>query len=253
MRSTSIAITVHPRVRGGDTTQLTDIGGDTGSSPRARGRRHRNDGRAETVRFIPACAGETAPARSRCRSPTVHPRVRGGDTLFDRLRERASGSSPRARGRHDALQRSAARRGFIPACAGETPSPISSVCRRRVHPRVRGGDDIPHEAGCAVVGSSPRARGRPARARRARRRRRFIPACAGETAAVVAKSSQSGVHPRVRGGDDRAHVSGPALLGSSPRARGRLLIYTASDHMSQAAGVRYLAEPSSPCAPVSSS
>ena len=73
-------------------------------------------------------------------------------------------------------------------------------------------------------GASPRARGTRIQRRRTLRLGRFIPACAGNTSLVRLGGSKEPVHPRVRGehlsSTERCHLPS----GSSPRARGTLLL-----------------------------
>lgn len=73
-----------------------------------------------------------------------------------------------------------------------------------------------------VAGSSPHARGRSLDPSEDVLVRRFIPACAGQIAVTAAHSSRSPVHPRVRGADALSPNTMLFLVGSSPRARGRL-------------------------------
>ena len=53
---------VHPRVCGEHIVQATITGDTDGSSPRVRGTRRRGKRDGRVVRFIPACAGNTAPS-----------------------------------------------------------------------------------------------------------------------------------------------------------------------------------------------
>jgi len=69
-------------------------------------------------------------------------------------------------------------------------------------------------------GSSPRARGTPHVCLPLRRRARFIPAGAGNTAAPPPPRSAGTVHPRGRGEHARAAFTASSFSGSSPRARG---------------------------------
>ena len=103
-----------------------------------------------------------------------------------------AGRQPPATGRRSARSRSTPSaspigcrqtpRRFIPACAGNTWYRPGRGCSRPVHPRVCGehnheGAHLEH-----VVGSSPRVRGTLNHASNCYCSRRFIPACAGNTA-----------------------------------------------------------------------
>ncbi len=90
----------------------------TGSSPLARGTRHRRPVGDQRRRFIPAGAGN-ATALARTRSITaVHPRWRGErEAEFD-FDDQQIGSSPLARGTLAAAPGAALGDRFIPAGAG---------------------------------------------------------------------------------------------------------------------------------------
>ena len=132
----------------------------------------------------------------------------------------AAGSSPRVRGTPELhlLRRRCER--FIPACAGN-----SRLARRRrgeaaVHPRVCGelqrqplGEHRPH-------GSSPRVRGTRLIESAGGVEQRFIPACAGNSAARRSASRPTSVHPRVCGELDPHFLAAAVAAGSSPRVRG---------------------------------
>jgi len=70
------------------------------------------------------------------------------------------------------------------------------------------------------IGSSPRARGIHPTGLRPEPQRRFIPACAGNTAVTPMRGSGQPVHPRVRGEYRNKRFRKTRHSGSSPRARG---------------------------------
>ena len=178
---------------------------EAGSSPRVRGTRRWGTACHVVLRFIPACAGNSA--RTNAGVQIVHgssPRVRGTRRQHPRphRRERfipacagnsrwvnlvnaaGNGSSPRVRGTRQHPTRLRRRMRFIPACAGN-----SKRCRRRagahpVHPRVCGELDRAIRRTCRVDGSSPRVRGTPGTLARGDGAVRFIPACAGNSLAA---------------------------------------------------------------------
>ena len=191
---------VHPRVRGEHDSLRRGIPGLTGSSPRARGTRGTHPPLLVGVRFIPACAGNTACSICAYTDRSVHPRVRGEHNEYADGRTYEDGSSPRARGTH-------------------APS---AACRSRgaVNPRVRGEHAHVPSPRSTLVGSSPRARGTLRQGEGGRQRGRFIPACAGNTARARARTTPPPVHPRVRGEHKRYLDEMPGVSGSSPRARG---------------------------------
>ena len=94
-----IRIAVHPHVRGEDGGHQSKTGPDTGSPPRAWGRRPIARRRRVGPRFTPTCVGKTIPLRGKRTSLPVHPHVRGEDGWFRSCSLRLSGSPPRAWGR----------------------------------------------------------------------------------------------------------------------------------------------------------
>ncbi len=133
-----------------------------------------------------------------------------------------SGSSPPARGTRCGTLRPQPAVRFIPACAGNTIGSSGSSTAPTVHPRLRGEHVCPFDQAVSNVGSSPPARGTHHPLPLPEYSSRFIPACAGNTAACRATLGEVAVHPRLRG--EHLH-SNSALLdgdGSSPPARGTL-------------------------------
>ena len=171
-------------------------------------------------RFIPACAGNSYRRKERCQAPPVHPRVCGEQFMPDVERDFSCGSSPRVRGTDKmsfVLTRS---HRFIPACAGNSCALVRVTSPTTVHPRVCGEQITERISTLHTHGSSPRVRGTAQRARSARCRRRFIPACAGNSAASPISTLPAPVHPRVCG-EQRCRASKRCVgHGSSPRVRG---------------------------------
>ena len=155
-------------------------------------------------RFIPACAGNSETPASRLAATTVHPRVCG------ELHERERILPPNGR--------------FIPACAGNSLDERPANAPMAVHPRVCGELTSPKRQGRPAAGSSPRVRGTRDRRPADRRRRRFIPACAGNSRRPAALRPRPSVHPRVCG-ELAGHAANmidaerfiPACAGNSPR------------------------------------
>ena len=193
---------------------------DAGSSPLARGTPPPGGAGRREHRFIPARAGNTAPAPARWRSGSVHPRSRGEHPVTTGRSARTIGSSPLARGTPRLRSADDPSRRFIPARAGNTgpgPRPSGSTA---VHPRSRG----EHQPRLPVIsgygGSSPLARGTRPPPIHTRSETRFIPARAGNTGRPGSGAGAGAVHPRSRGEHvvlDDVASNGP---GSSPLARG---------------------------------
>ena len=153
--------------------------------------------------IIPACAGSTKPSSVMLVNfPGSSPHARGAPPLPS-SRSRAPWDHPRMRGEHLLRQHEGSRyQGIIPACAGST-----SMKRAMSSP---------------IWGSSPHARGAPARCGGRAKRGGIIPACAGSTSSLVLLRQLAEDHPRMRG----EHRSGLCRCrpsrGSSPHARGAL-------------------------------
>ena len=79
-RATSIEA-VHPRVCGEQVKTKWLITKETGSSPRVRGTAYPKISHPESLRFIPACAGNSFGATHRDSKYAVHPRVCGEQNL----------------------------------------------------------------------------------------------------------------------------------------------------------------------------
>ncbi len=151
------------------------------------------------------------------------------------------GSPPRVRGRPNLVEYLIYGIRFTPACAGQTGKQPFSVDAISVHPRVCGADFSacggtvgltvhPRVCGADVLpavefqhvrGSPPRVRGRHRVVWLVIRRRRFTPACAGQTSLNASMVSSIAVHPRVCGADDALRSVFGGGLGSPPRVRGR--------------------------------
>ena len=125
------------------------------------------------------------------------------------------------RGKRDFSGGSLARRGSIPACAGETGDIQIYRDEGEVYPRVCGGNGrcaTPKKTG---GGLSPRVRGKHPIPQCDVVLVRSIPACAGETAAGVMATPVGEVYPRVCGGNCRHCSKRKWARGLSPRVRGK--------------------------------
>ncbi len=151
------------------------------------------------IRFIPACAGNSARSMVRFSISSVHPRVCGELLFVDDPRPDLIGSSPRVRGTRRYKASESLRSRFIPACAGNSPEVWLPNPSGPVHPRVCGELAWAFRILSGLYGSSPRVRGTPWRHHSPRYRYRFIPACAGNSSTVDSTGKMKSVHPRVCG------------------------------------------------------
>ena len=173
----------HPRSRGvyhdGEKFRIAF----RGSSPLARGLLGRRPRTHTRIRIIPARAGFTPYAVTRCARWRDHPRSRGVYRLFSQSSVRRQGSSPLARGLLMSRCVGLCARRIIPARAGFTPPPTRPAAGFTDHPRSRGVYSAPDSAALSAEGSSPLARGLRSARRCARSCPRIIPARAGFTRA----------------------------------------------------------------------
>ena len=111
---------------------------------------------------------------------------------------------------------------IIPAHAGQTSPRWWTPSFRTDHPRACGAnDDFLVQLG-AMVGSSPRMRGKRCVGRVQHPWPRIIPAHAGQTRRDISTSGRSPDHPRACGANAWSPVYGRQDAGSSPRMRGKL-------------------------------
>ena len=151
-------------------------------------------------RIIPARAGFTWRRRTGSPRSEDHPRSRGVYATNHTANFNLPGSSPLARGLRNESHRQFQSAGIIPARAGFTATSSTGSVPREDHPRSRGVYARTRRIPATSRGSSPLARGLPARAALVRGGARIIPARAGFTLEMWG---------------DR-----PAICGSSPLARG---------------------------------
>ena len=196
----SFAPSVHPRVCGEQTTLGTKGTAAHGSSPRVR--------------------GTDLLCLENFHFSTVHPRVCGEQEFDSRRKLRRFGSSPRVRGTEPSDELHGFPRRFIPACAGNS-NRIASFCKSTaVHPRVCGEQSSFCPPYSILYGSSPRVRGTVLYSGAFCRRRRFIPACAGNRPRAASPRTRPTVHPRVCGEQSPDRTVLIDRSGSSPRVRG---------------------------------
>ncbi len=171
-------------------------------------------------RFIPARAGNSAPAPRSGWRRSVHPRACGEQDAPVWNRCSVAGSSPRVRGTDDRASRTYPPVRFIPARAGNRTGPIRSRPTRPVHPRACGEQLMMVWRVMANIGSSPRVRGTVTTAFAVGGPVRFIPARAGNRLAPDPLVGLRPVHPRACGEQVTWLVFAATSAGSSPRVRG---------------------------------
>ena len=212
---------VHPCVCRGDVGPAGCGKSHMGSSLRVQGRQTNALVLSRHIRFIPACAGATRKRWHKHSMPRVHPCVCRGDRsvltavvpwLGSSLRVQGrpipkrclgpeGGSSLRVQGRRFSPWLPWGIVGFIPACAGATPTSHD-------------------EPGC-IGGSSLRVQGRHAGNGAHVTGIGFIPACAGATVDLARGLYRRRVHPCVCRGDLAGLVLPKPVMGSSLRVQGR--------------------------------
>ena len=173
---------VHPRWRGEHRTSGIAVTHRRGSSPLARGTPERVLIGRNLGRFIPAGAGNTEASNGAALRASVHPRWRGEHYRLSDDRNAVCGSSPLARGTPPAAGEKQTGQRFIPAGAGNTRARPQAPRQPPVHPRWRGEHDKIPPLIIKGSGSSPLARGTPAKGCESAAQFRFIPAGAGNTA-----------------------------------------------------------------------
>ena len=132
---------VYPRVGGGNLMTTPIVSGVGGLSPRGRGKLQRFKQSPLVSGSIPAWAGETNGSISLDIQPKVYPRVGGGNLVRYVSVNISIGLSPRGRGKLGGALTCPAKRGSIPAWAGETFSFRLTRLAGQVYPRVGGGNE----------------------------------------------------------------------------------------------------------------
>ena len=110
----------HPRAGGENLMPVLSQLGETGSSPRGRGKHQVRWRHQEHSRLIPARAGKTIDDGLHKVHRRAHPRAGGENARVGRGAGSLAGSSPRGRGKPHRRDHQPRRRGLIPARAGKT-------------------------------------------------------------------------------------------------------------------------------------
>ena len=149
----------HPRVCGEHCARRIPVAIRTGSSPRMRGTLIDEFLNVDTVRIIPAYAGNTPCIVHIQRNLLDHPRVCGEHRAGHGFAETIRGSSPRMRGTQRIHAYVACSERIIPAYAGNTMIKKLPRLTLRDHPRVCGEHLPALYIYKTYQGSSPRMRG----------------------------------------------------------------------------------------------
>ena len=176
-------------------------------------------------RLIPARAGNTSPVSVTLSPMPAHPRSRGEHVSLIFLLILACGSSPLARGTRLHSVPCGVRHRLIPARAGNTTISRATSMPPAAHPRSRGEHIQENEPMMVISGSSPLARGTLLMYLYSTTLGRLIPARAGNTPFLCPKTVGSQAHPRSRGEHVNPRPRRVWIIGSSPLARGTLVVY----------------------------
>ena len=190
---------VYPRWRGEHINVDSRRAYRSGLSPLARGTRPRQGYAVQEIRFIPAGAGNTCSPAYQTGNAPVYPRWRGEHGEYAVWEVNNGGLSPLARGTHSNRCDGKRDRRFIPAGAGNTNSKCANHHANSVYPRWRGEHTEYLPQVMYWSGLSPLARGTRLIVLLIIRRKRFIPAGAGNTRLAHYDFSGVPVYPRWRG------------------------------------------------------
>ena len=211
----------HPRACGANLVISTVFSGSYGSSPRMRGKRREEGAFRLQIRIIPAHAGQTSLWMGLSLCPADHPRACGANASAAPAKTPDAGSSPRMRGKRRNLFYFLCFGRIIPAHAGQTMRSKSKASASPDHPRACGANVPARAFGIFARGSSPRMRGKRFVGRDAIKMHRIIPAHAGQTGLTFPGWGRTSDHPRACGANFHGGFGVGAIIGSSPRMRGK--------------------------------
>ncbi len=213
---------VHPRSRGAAPPLPYTKQPALGPSPLTRGSPAAPPTPQPEAGSIPAHAGQPARPSRLWTAPGVHPRSRGAAVMVRTTPSRREGPSPLTRGSPFQALAGAARRGSIPAHAGQPHLSQRREPQRGVHPRSRGAAPAWMKGISAWPGPSPLTRGSPVLQDRHGLGLGSIPAHAGQPLHRCRPPARGRVHPRSRGAACiRSRLLG-RTGGPSPLTRGSL-------------------------------
>ena len=174
-------------------------------------------------RITPACAGKSESAVGYAGEVWDHPRVCGEKNIPQIHISRSTGSPPRVRGKDGYFTSETLCKRITPACAGKRFLFFPGVPGLRDHPRVCG-EKLPLTGpGWWPWGSPPRMRGKVCSAVDDECQPGITPACAGKSLTGLGIIDDVGDHPRVCGEKRPASARTPAVSGSPPRMRGKVV------------------------------
>ena len=153
---------------------------------------------------------------------TEHPHVRWENPPSFLFRSQYVGTSPRAWGKPPDRAADKVSDRNIPTCVGKTPGTPAHRRAATEHPHVRGENIARRLVAVARLGTSPRAWGKRGRRRRPDPRFRNIPTCVGKTNSSFSRRRRRAEHPHVRGENRVLFRPVASLIGTSPRAWGKL-------------------------------
>ncbi len=170
----------HPRIRGTNLFPAPKVTSTTGSSPHTRDKCTWQEERGALCRIIPAYAGQILISMKGQSQREDHPRIRGTNACFYRVRYSTLGSSPHTRDKSYISYQKDVREGIIPAYAGQIVP--FSVLRPSYqdHPRIRGTNNKTFTQADVDAGSSPHTRDKSRYADNCRHGKGIIPAYAGQ-------------------------------------------------------------------------
>ena len=171
----------HPRACGENRRNVVGGVAPPGSSPRVRGKRTTAARAFKRWGLIPARAGKTVRVFTAMGLVRAHPRACGENDHVAQIAPAGAGSSPRVRGKLDAVDEAVDVLGLIPARAGKTRRYASGRVSVAAHPRACGENARVRAGRGRAGGSSPRVRGKLTYPRNSLPEGRLIPACAGKT------------------------------------------------------------------------
>ena len=190
---------IHPHVRGDNRNERRIRPIHLDSPPRAWGQLFREQRHRVRHRFTPTCVGTTSAKRQNRPAWSIHPHVRGDNSIALSLGSWVNDSPPRAWGQRSLPLRRARYLRFTPTCVGTTTPTGSATTRCTIHPHVRGDNYDGLTAAQVSADSPPRAWGQQGDREGRVRSVRFTPTCVGTTLPILFIIFQSPIHPHVRG------------------------------------------------------